>query len=74
VYGGPVLIRGRQLDGPNELRFDAGAFPPREIRIPASRVQRNRPSFTRVRAPGCYSYQVDGLAFSSTIVFEARPF
>jgi hypothetical protein len=30
------------------------------------------PSFTRVRAPGCYEYQVDGLRFGYLIVFEAR--
>lgn len=33
-----------------------------------------RPSFTRVREPGCYAYQVDGLGFSYVIVFEAKPF
>src|ERR1700686_2401682 len=32
-YRGPLLIRGHQLDGPNELRFDMGASPPLEIRI-----------------------------------------
>jgi len=26
-----------------------------------------------VRAPGCYAYQVDGVDFSSVIVFEAKP-
>lgn len=72
VYRGPVLIRGRQLDGPNELRFDRGRLPPRVLRIPAG--SRDRASFTRVRAPGCYAYQVDGLGFSYTIVFEAQPF
>lgn len=25
-YSGPVLVRGRQLDGPNELRFERGQF------------------------------------------------
>jgi hypothetical protein len=74
IYGGPVLIRGRQLDGPNELRFDNGALPPRAIKIlPAARV-RDRPSYTRVRGPGCYAYQVDGLGFSYVIIFEARRF
>ena len=33
--------------------------------------QRYRPSYTRVRGPGCYAYQVDGTSFSRVIVFEA---
>lgn len=33
----------------------------------------NRPSFTRVRAPGCYAYQVDGTGFTEIIVFQAQP-
>lgn len=74
AYRGPALIRGRQLDGPNELRFDRGLVPPRELRMPSFPPPRHRPSFTRVRAPGCYAYQVDGVDFSSVIVFEAKPF
>jgi len=74
VYRGPVLVRGRQLDGPNELRFDRGLFPPRQMRIlPSSFPRRGRASYTRMRAPGCYGYQVDGLSFSYVIVFEATP-
>ena len=72
--GAPVLVRGRQLDGGNILRFDRGLVPPRELRIrPGGAPITNRPSFTRVRAPGCYGYQVDGLTFSYVIVFEAIP-
>ena len=74
TYRGPLLVRGRQLDGPHELRFDRGVVPPREIRFPSSAPPRSRPSFTRVRGPGCYGYQVDGVGFSSVIVFEAKPF
>jgi hypothetical protein len=73
VYRGPLLIRGRQLDGPNELRFDKGVVPPREIRIDSSAPPRQRPSYTRVQAPGCYAYQIDGLGFTRLIVFVARP-
>ena len=29
-------------------------------------------SFTRVRAGGCYAYQVDGTNFSRVITFRAR--
>jgi hypothetical protein len=73
IYRGPVLIRGRQLDGPNEVRFDRGLVPPRELRIPVFAPPRGRPSHTRVRASGCYGYQVDGVGFSYVIVFEAKP-
>ena len=77
-YKGPVLIRGRQLDGPHLVRFDRGAPPAREIRIPPYagayyRIHaRDRPSYTRLEAEGCYAYQIDGLGFSRVIVFQGR--
>jgi hypothetical protein len=87
-YGGPVLIRGSQLDGPNPLRFNGGSAEPGHLAdlgaaallpdltltpafgedgIPWSGAQTD----TRLRAPGCYAYQVDGVGFSEVIVFEA---
>ncbi|MGB2954133.1 MAG: hypothetical protein WBB74_12190 [Gaiellaceae bacterium] len=69
AYFGPILVRGLQVDGPNELRFDDGPFPSRSLRFDFGN---NLPSYTRVIAPGCYAYQVDGTSFSYTIVFEAR--
>jgi hypothetical protein len=78
VYQGPVLIRGLQVDGPNDVRFDSGMLPPRAIKVdvptPSPSVRWSRASYTRVRAPGCYAYQIDGLSFSSVLIFEARPF
>ncbi|MBA2384886.1 MAG: hypothetical protein H0V68_09550 [Actinobacteria bacterium] len=71
AYQGPVLIRGRQLDGPSLLRFERGHVPPRELRIVTHAG--DQPSYTRVRAPGCYAYQVDGLGFGYTIAFRAEP-
>jgi hypothetical protein len=77
-YDGPILIRGRQVDGTNGLRF--GRNGPRlleELAFGAhgagnwSGGWRNFPSYTRLRAPGCYAYQVDGAGFSDTIVFRA---
>jgi hypothetical protein len=72
-YSGPVLIRGRQLDGPQQVRFDRGVHPPPEIRIDPSRSPegRGRPSFVRLLAPGCYAFQVDGTSFSRLVVFRA---
>jgi hypothetical protein len=69
AYHGRVLIRGRQLDGPNELRFDDGLVPPREKRLFGGYA--SWPSFTRLRAEGCYGYQIDGKSFSRVIVFRA---
>jgi hypothetical protein len=78
AYRGPVLIRGRRLDGPEELRFDSAASLQRELRIDpvpsiAAAAARDRPSFARVRVRGCYAFQVDGLGFSYQIAFEAQP-
>jgi hypothetical protein len=72
-YAGPLLIRGRQLDGPNLIRFDRGLKPPAEIRIEPNRSPdgRGRPSSTRLLTPGCYAYQLDGTSFSRLVVFRA---
>ena len=80
-YNGLVLIRGHQVDGPHDVRFNGGLdqlsnidalSPP----LPALRLlgpppETNWPSQTRLQAPGCYAYQVDGLTWSSVIVFQA---
>jgi hypothetical protein len=78
-YEGPVLIRGHQLDGPHELRFDGGVddvtLHP-ELRLIAGPENGAHwstwPTNTRIEAPGCYAYQVDGPTFSYSIVFLAQ--
>lgn len=83
-YRGPVLIRGARVDGPGRVRFDRGDVPPLSIRIgrqrtsdgsPSSPVPpkgtRFRASYTRLRGPGCYAYQIDGTSFSRVVVFRA---
>jgi hypothetical protein len=84
AYRGPLLIRGRRLDGPEEVRFDGGTVPRAELRIAAGERrgwpvgvmtddgQRYRRSYTRLRSPGCYAYQVDGVDFSYRVVFRAE--
>jgi hypothetical protein len=77
-YAGPALIRGRQIDGSDELRFEWGSEPAAELWFTELNGTtddgwRDQPSYTRVRAPGCYAYQVDGLDFTEVIVFEAIP-
>jgi hypothetical protein len=68
-YHGPVLIRGEQIDGPYRVRFDRGRIPPAELRLPDG--TREHASYVRIRKPGCYAFQIDGLTFSRTIVFRA---
>ena len=74
--GGPVLIRGGRLDGSGLLGFETGAEPPHQLLLDASAAGsaewRSRASYTRLRSPGCYIYQVDGLNFTETIIFEAK--
>jgi len=79
-YPGAVLVRGRQLDGPNEVRFENGSpgftdekrlHPDADLRLVGPKPHGD-PATTRLRAPGCYAYQVDGRGFSYLVVFEAR--
>ena len=77
-YKGPVLVRGRQVDGTHVVRFDDP--PTLERRLigytGGTSGARRYPSSTRIdgRAPGCYAYQVDGVGFSRVIVFRAAPY
>ena len=75
---GRILVRGRQLDGPNEARFEDGRpgftdegrlHPVPELRLTADGT--GHPSTTRLRAGGCYAYQLDGRTFTRLVVFRA---
>lgn len=76
-YQGPVLIRGGQLGGSGVVGFGEGHVPYDQLQLLDSArgtprgPSREWPSFTRVRGPGCYAYQVDGTSFSNVIVFRA---
>lgn len=73
-YSGPILIRGRELGGPHAVGFGEGHVPYDELQLhgPAMGAPLGVwPSFTRVRKPGCYAYEVDGTSFSEVIVFRA---
>jgi hypothetical protein len=80
-YAGPVLIRGRELDGPQAVGFGGDRVPFDEMQLLAAGATsagepagwREWPSYTRLRGGGCYAYQVDGTSFSTVIVFRARP-
>jgi hypothetical protein len=79
-YGGPVLVRGRQIDGPHAVGFGDGRVPVSEIQLLAPGAfavgqpdgWRAWPSSARLAAGGCYAFQVDGTTFSSVVVFAAR--
>jgi len=74
---GPVLVRGGRLDAPGEVRFGDGPNPAPELRLGRGGTVadapgwRHWPSFTRLREPGCYAYQIDGRDFSTVVVFAA---
>lgn len=68
-YHGPVLVRGIGHDNPYRVRFDRGRIPPTELRLPKG--TQDKPSYVRIRKPGCYAFQIDGLTFSRSIVFRA---
>ena len=80
-YPGPVLLRGRRLDGPQLLGFNGRKQPATELRIerddtvswqgqPAG--SRGIPSGVRARADGCYGVQIDGTTFSRVVVFNVE--
>jgi hypothetical protein len=74
TYTGAVLVRGRQLDGPNRVGFDRSPWTDTvlpEIRLVAPE-EGLHPAATFVPTPGCYAYQVDTLRRSYLIVFEAK--
>ena len=87
-YHGPVLIRAGQLDGTHQVRFNQPPQSPgysstsgaqsllpqlRLIGGGAGKPWPNWDIYTRLQAPGCYAYQIDGLGFSYLVIFKAVP-
>jgi hypothetical protein len=77
-YRGPVLIRGRQLDGTQRMGFNGRKLPAPELRIKPNQSvswsgqppgSRGVPSGVRVLTRGCYGVQIDGTRFSRIVVF-----
>ena len=75
AWRAPVLVRGRRLDAPGELAFEDPAQP--ELLLNTDPYEgrpggwKDNPSFTRIRAPGCYAYQVDTAGGTWSIIFTA---
>ncbi len=71
---GATLIRGHQLGGSQAVGFGEGHTPYDELQLDGranGAPPGQWPSFTRLRGPGCYGYQIDGTSFSEVIVFRA---
>lgn len=77
TYEGPVLIRARRLDRPQLVQLQLGEHDPivKELRFGAGKktAWRYWASSTILNAAGCYGYQIDGLKFSTKVVFAATP-
>ena len=77
AFRGPILIRGRRLDGMDKVGFGDKSVPAAELRLMVSARGLGQDgwyqqgSYTRVRAAGCYAWQIDGRAFSRIVVFKA---
>lgn len=84
AYTGPILIRGQQIDGPDRINFNGGltqgkvnsqgttpVLPALNLRNTTTGQWSTWVTYTRLKTPGCYAYQVDGLTFSEVIVFKA---
>jgi hypothetical protein len=72
---GPVLVRGHQLDGPHEVRFNDPPerwllLEPQQDASPGG--WRDYPGYTRLIAPGCYGYQIDGPTGTTVVIFRAE--
>jgi len=70
---GSILVRGRQIDGPNAIGFGIGEDPEFALHwnVASQSGWASLPSDIRVRAPGCYAYQVDSPQGSEVIAFQA---
>jgi hypothetical protein len=77
-YKGAVMVSGEQLDGSNELRFNAASgFPGQKLSAlefdEADRSGwRYGPSDTLIRADGCYALRIQGEDFVQWVTFIAR--
>jgi hypothetical protein len=72
-FTGPILIRGRPLKGSGAVGFGEGRVPYDELQLYAAPGKPHQwPSFTRVRGPGCYAYQIDTARSSEVLTFRVR--
>jgi hypothetical protein len=75
AHTAPTLVRGGRIDGAGEMRFGPGANPQPALELTASASGNNEgwrdwPQYTRLRAPGCYAYQIDGPTSTQHIIVQ----
>ena len=82
AYKGLVLVRGAGSDRAAPVQFQFDDKVEAELRLPVDGTAttpgqdvgwRSWPSYTLVRAAGCYALQVDGEGFSREVNFEVVP-
>ena len=77
-YEGAVKVTGEQLDGSNELRFNAASgFPGEKLTVlefeeSDAAEWRYGPSDTLIRSDGCYAFRIEGDGFVDWVTFIAR--
>jgi hypothetical protein len=80
AYEGPALVRGRHLTGPGVVRFGSGQKTTTDqLRLPGGGGTsvtgapgwRSWVTIISVLSPGSYGFQVDGVNFSTVILFQA---
>jgi hypothetical protein len=77
-FAGPVIVRGRQLDGDGEVRFGTGPDPDAQLLLAVGETFRPMShtvpdgwqSALRVKGPGQYALQIDGQSESTVIKFD----
>jgi hypothetical protein len=75
-FKGRVLVRGHEIGGINQVGFGADRVPAGELHldIKGGRSWWSAATYTRLRTPGCYAFQIDGPTFSRVVVFRAQSF
>lgn len=72
-YSGPVVVRGRQLDGSNGTAFRTEQGNATISDTPIAPGQWRSWGGRVTGPPGCYGLQADGMGFSEVIVFYINP-
>jgi hypothetical protein len=75
-YQGPIIVRGRRIDGPGRVAILGGALSGPLVVPPGPTINdfsRNRtaPLGTYVSGPGCFAFQIDAKRFDEHIVVSA---
>ena len=77
-YQGPVVVRGARIDGTGPVRFNSQPTAVATLELTSANAVfhpgagwRGWASGVMVRARGCYALQIDGIGFTTVVVFLA---